>query len=128
MPCSRTQVLHSYRHLYRQLLHAVQFSTPARHVARDRLRHAFRKGKPTDYQHESIVRTLEFLRGATEWSGLEHRILANLLHVGYWEWKHQMTRQYKSEKKGEAETRRKAYAHFNQTVEMLNLSLGLCLR
>lgn len=79
-------ILHRYRHLYRHLLRAIQYSTPARYVARDILRQTFRKGQPTDYQDESsIMRTLEFLRGATETNGMEHRIVKNLLHVGYWE-------------------------------------------
>ncbi|KAG6002655.1 hypothetical protein E4U21_002915 [Claviceps maximensis] len=41
-----TDVLHAYRHLYRNLLRAVQYAAPARYIARDQLRRAFRQAPP----------------------------------------------------------------------------------
>lgn len=82
-PSAQT-VLHAYRHLYRQLLRAVQYSTPARYQARDRMRLAFRDQPESKYDATRIARTLEFLEGATKEAGLEHKILKNLLHV-QWE-------------------------------------------
>jgi hypothetical protein len=81
---STLPILHAYRHLYRALLHAVQYSSPARYVARDQLRDAFRRGHPEQFNQQKISRTLEFLEVAARERGLEHRILKNLLHVAYW--------------------------------------------
>jgi hypothetical protein len=75
--------IHAYRHLYRALLQAVQFSKPARYVVKDRLRDAFRHGDPAKLDPRRICRTLEFLRGATQEKGLEHRILKSLVHTAY---------------------------------------------
>ncbi|KAG6013578.1 hypothetical protein E4U43_007218 [Claviceps pusilla] len=38
-----TDIIHAYRHLYRNLLRAVQYAAPARYIARDQLRRAFRQ-------------------------------------------------------------------------------------
>ncbi|KAI0378322.1 DUF1763-domain-containing protein [Hypomontagnella monticulosa] len=88
------QVIHAYRHLYRGLLHAVQFSGPARYIARDQLRAAFRE-KGAKLDPRSTTRTLRFLEAAARTRGLEHRILRNLLHVAFYRyhasrksWKH----------------------------------------
>ncbi|KAI9808425.1 MAG: hypothetical protein M1826_004164 [Phylliscum demangeonii] len=124
LPPSPSQIVRSYRDLYRQSLQAVQYACPARYVIRDRLRRAFRKGSPEDYQHDSIQRTLEFLRGATRTTGMEHRILKHLLHVRYWQARNLSVNRYS--RLGDAEV--DPYAHFDKTLEMLNASFGLCLR
>ena len=77
------EVIHAYRHLYRGLLHAVQFSMPARFTARDQLRNAFRKEDSSAFQQERIVRTIEFLRLAAQENGFEHRLVKNLLRTNY---------------------------------------------
>lgn len=82
-------ILLSYRHLYQHLLRAVQYAKPARYVARDRLRVAFRNPSSSStsdnaYHPERVARTLEFLDGAARTKGLEHKILKNLMHV-WWE-------------------------------------------
>lgn len=82
---SRTQVIQAYRNLYRGLLHAVQYSSPARFTARDRVRLAFRRGTIAEYDQTKINRTIEFLDLAAKETGMEHRIVKNLLHVWYWE-------------------------------------------
>jgi hypothetical protein len=77
------EVIHAYRHLYRGLLHAVQFSMPARFTARDQLRNAFRKEDSSAFQRERIAQTIEFLRLAAQENGLEHRLVKNLLRTNY---------------------------------------------
>jgi hypothetical protein len=74
------QIIHAYRHLYRTLLKGVQYSTPARFVARGQLRRAFREPGAT-YDERGIKRTLWFLEAAAKERGMEHRILKNLLRV-----------------------------------------------
>ena len=80
-----SEIVLAYRHLYRHGLRAVQFSKPARYTLRDRLRIAFRKGNPRDFDQRKIDNTIEFLRGATRETGLEHRIVKNMIFV----WFHQ---------------------------------------
>ncbi|EFY90411.1 hypothetical protein MAC_03657 [Metarhizium acridum CQMa 102] len=74
-----TEVVHAYRHLYRCLLRAVQYSSPARYIARDQLRAAFRETPALDA--EGVKRTIWFLEAAGKERGLEHAILKNLLRV-----------------------------------------------
>ena len=85
LPAMASEIVLAYRHLYRHGLRAVQFSKPARYTLRDRLRTAFRKGSPRDFNQRKIDSTIEFLRGATRETGLEHRIVKNLIFV----WFHQ---------------------------------------
>ncbi len=76
------EVIHAYRHLYRGLLHAVQFSKPARFVARDKLRTAFRE-KGSKLDSRGAARTLRFLEAAARERGLEHSVLKNILMTTY---------------------------------------------
>lgn len=87
MPPTRAELLLAYRHVYKALLRAVQYSKPARYVARDRVRDAFRNQPIEHFDAARLSRTLEFLNGATKVRGLEHKILKNLMHV---QWQRQM--------------------------------------
>ena len=78
------ELIHAYRRLYRGLLHAVQYSMPARLIARDTLRDAFRRGDASTFNQHKIERTVEFLRLAAQETGLEHKLVKNLLHAKYW--------------------------------------------
>lgn len=80
MSTTKLDVIHAYRHLYRGLLRAVQHAVPARYVARDQLRAAFRERGAT-LEPTAIKRTLWFLEAAARSRGLEHRILKNLIQV-----------------------------------------------
>lgn len=81
MSVSQRELVLAYRRLYKGLLHAVQYSQPARYVVRDRMRRAFSKSTLEDYNADRIERTLEFLDGAARVRGLEHKILKNLMHI-----------------------------------------------
>jgi len=126
---SSLPILHAYRHLYRALLHAVQYSAPARYVARNQLRDAFRRGQREQFNQQKISRTLEFLNAATRERGLEHRILKNLLHVAFWR-AYNLERPRKLAKSNllAAHLDKTARTHYEMTLAMLNDSMGLCLR
>jgi hypothetical protein len=143
---SQQAVIHAYRHLYRHSLRAIQFSKPARYTLRDRIRLAFRKGSATDYKPQRIQNTLEFLQYATKQSGLEHKIVKNLLFV-WWiqnnggRSKHNpknavyvasssnfnVTQLTFLRTRDELEVKTTAYDTFNHNIRMLNESMGLCL-
>ena len=74
------EVVHAYRHLYRNLLKAVQYAFPARIIARNQLRTAFREPGAV-FDGEGIRRTIWFLQCAARERGMEHKILKNLLKV-----------------------------------------------
>jgi hypothetical protein len=78
---SSEAVLHAYRHVLRHGLRAIHFSKPARYTLRDRIRLAFRKSPASDFDPKKIENTLEFLQYAAKESGLEHKIVKNLLAV-----------------------------------------------
>lgn len=81
-PVPKSTILLAYRHLYQHLLRAVKYSKPARYIARDRIRAAFRNSSPQQhFQPAEISRTLEFLDNAAKYRGLEHRIVKNCMHV-----------------------------------------------
>ena len=82
-PGTPQELVLAYRHLYRGVLHAVQYAKPQRYVARDQLRKAFRKESPSNFDQKKIDRTIEFFRVAAKETGLEHKILKNLLHTQF---------------------------------------------
>ncbi|KAK6395400.1 hypothetical protein LTR65_000871 [Meristemomyces frigidus] len=110
MPPSHAEVILAYRHLYQHLLRAVQYSKPARFVAQERIRNAFRTSSPESFDATRIERTLQFLNGAAKTKGLEHKIVKNLIRA-------ELT-----------PLRLKAYDEFNRTVDSLNNSMGLCIK
>lgn len=143
---SRTEIIHAYRNIYKHLLRAVQYSKPARFVAQDRVRAAFRSLPPEDFDPARIARTLQFLDGAATVRGLEHRILKSLMHV-WWEQKTKVPyvkmyalvlsesryRKYVFANSGfrrdkDMPFRKVAYEDFNRTIELLNESMGLCIK
>jgi hypothetical protein len=77
------KVIHAYRHLYRGLLHAVQFSKPARYTALHQLRRGFRE-KGAEYDPRGVARTIRFLDAAARERGLEHRVLKTLLVMAWY--------------------------------------------
>ncbi|KAF4955111.1 hypothetical protein FSARC_11937 [Fusarium sarcochroum] len=77
---SKTQIIHTYRHMYRNLMQAVQHTNPARWVARDQLRAAFREPGAV-FDEKASKRTIWFLEAAVKESGMEHKILKNLIRV-----------------------------------------------
>ncbi len=86
-PPSHKDILLAYRHLYKYLLRAIQYSSPSRYVVQDRMRKAFRDSPPEEYDGRRIARTLEFLGYAAKYRGLEHRIVKNLMHVWFERWR-----------------------------------------
>ncbi|KAJ5587926.1 uncharacterized protein N7459_003691 [Penicillium hispanicum] len=125
-------IVYAYRHLYRQGLKAIRYSTPARHALRSTLRNAFRSSSREDFDPSRIANTLRFLESATEFAGLEHRIVRNLLIVRFWEMP-QVAKESRMLKvlglgKAEYRLRQNAFQHYNSTLERLNESLGMCLK
>jgi hypothetical protein len=84
MSMSSKPVVYAYRHVLRHSLRAIKFSKPARYTLRDRLRLAFRKSPASDFDPVKIETTLEFLRYAEEFNGLEHDIVKGVLRV-WWD-------------------------------------------
>jgi hypothetical protein len=142
---SPQEVICAYRNIYRGLLHAVQYSKPARYIARDQLRKAFRKEHPSSFNQEKIDRTVQFLRLAARERGLEHKIVRNLLHTAYWEKNGYLKYvlllkglsyaatnsiyRAKAEKTPmQKQIKATARMHYQMTLTMLNDSMGLCLR
>ncbi|KAI0878485.1 DUF1763-domain-containing protein [Hypoxylon argillaceum] len=130
------KVIHAYRHLYRGLLHAVQFSKPARYTALTQLRRAFRE-KGAKYDARGIPRTIRFLAAAARERGLEHRVLKNLIMIAWhreddaqknWRSFQIEQRQNLTKKELEEHVQATVYKHYDMTIAMLNKSMGLCLR
>ncbi|KAI1330551.1 DUF1763-domain-containing protein [Xylariaceae sp. FL0255] len=132
---SDLKIIHAYRHLYRGLLHAVQFAKPARYIARLQLRKAFTE-EGAQYDPRGIARTKRFLEAAARERGLEHMLLKNLLVIakqrfapGTTYYQLQANQKWgKSKTPLEVQMTATAYAHYDRTIAMLNKSMGLCLR
>ncbi|KAH8678075.1 hypothetical protein BX600DRAFT_431379 [Xylariales sp. PMI_506] len=133
---TQLEVVHAYRNLYRHGLRAVQFSKPARYVLRDKLRVGFRE-KGAKLEPVRIARTVQFLGSATKSSGLEHKVLKNLLMIHHLNTKEKarswrLVERERDHSKDNGESLREAEATalklYKTTVAMLNKSMGLCLR
>lgn len=81
MSVSQQQLVLAYRRLYRNGLHAVQYAKPARYTLKQILDQAFRNGTIEDFDATKIGNTILFLQNAAKETGLEHKVLKNLLHV-----------------------------------------------
>ncbi|KAF4989735.1 hypothetical protein FGRMN_8922 [Fusarium graminum] len=125
-----TEVIHAYRNLYRNLLKAVQYTVPARFVARDQIRRAFREPGAT-YDGRGIKRTIWFFKAAAKEKGMEHKILKNLVRVQQMRFRKKDYSAYDPLKHAEEDLKlatATAHNHYDMTVAMLNKSMGLCLR
>ncbi|PKY00948.1 DUF1763-domain-containing protein [Aspergillus campestris IBT 28561] len=126
------QVIHAYRHLYRQGLKAINYSTPSRHVLLRNLRKSFRTSYRQDYDPQKIENTVRFLQRASDVAGMEHKIVKNLMIVRYWD--QPLLRKDLRLLKGlgvdqrSPSLRRDIIRQFNSTLVFLNESLGTCLK
>ncbi|KAK1961776.1 DUF1763-domain-containing protein [Colletotrichum sublineola] len=128
--------IHAYRHLYRELLRAVQFASPYRYVVRNQLRAAFRE-KEAAWDKEEYKRTMWFLQAAAREAGLEHKILKNLIRVAHerqklapWRISYRKAEEMKGKKLYEEgkQITSTAFNHYDMTVAMLNKTMGIRLR
>ena len=85
MPPSKATIISAYRNLYRSGLHAVQYSKPARYIIRNTLNNAFRKSSVSEFETVKVANTKLFLDNAAKSTGLEHKVIKNLLYVRWWE-------------------------------------------
>lgn len=79
-------LIHTYRHLLRAGLRAVQFSQPSRSTLVQQLRAGFRDPQGT-LDAERARRTVWFFNAAAQSRGLEHKIVKNLCRVA-WQKRH----------------------------------------
>jgi hypothetical protein len=79
------QLTRAYRSLYRCALRGVLYASPARHQIRDTMRAAFHPDSGDTFDARRVKNTIQFLQRAGEYSGMEHKILKNLVHVRYWQ-------------------------------------------
>jgi len=126
----RRQILHAYRALLRAGLRAVQHATPGRYIVRSTLSEAFRDRKAI-FSYKTCMRTLDFLNSAAKRTGLEHKIVKNLVHVKWWQ-REQRFDFVRGRGKGlvpwDSEVRQEGIKMFENTLRMLNESMGMCLK
>ncbi|KAK4458837.1 hypothetical protein QBC42DRAFT_275908 [Cladorrhinum samala] len=138
-----SELITAYRKLLRAGLRAVQFSKPSRFIVRDQLRAGFRDTN-NKFEPERVRRTIWFLNAAAQERGLEHKILKNLCRVqfersrelgkGNWKTKIKLLQdeEAKISKKGAKRPydpiQAGKYEFYDLTVQMLNDSMGMCLR
>ncbi|KAG9235464.1 hypothetical protein BJ875DRAFT_421959 [Amylocarpus encephaloides] len=128
LPPTNRQITTAYRHLYRASLQAIKYSKPARFAVRDQLRSSFRMEDIKSFDQQKIDNTVEFLGYAARESGIEHKILRNMLMVKIWE-KHNPSRDFKDAMRSQTvKMRKSAMINYNMTLAMLNDSMGICLR
>lgn len=139
-------VIHAYRQLYRNALRATHRSYPAKHVIRETIRTAFRTEPAYNFSLQRVKNTENFLKRAEKDTGIEHRILKNLLHVRYWQhhakrdnrlyvetkilprWKTDDLFRINQQNPMASQIRKENWAQYDATLTMFNDSLHLCLR
>lgn len=82
---AQAELVQAYRSLYRSALRAVHYASPARYQIRDTMRTAFSANSKDTFDLRRVKNTIEFLERAGLHTGLEHKILRNLVHVRYWQ-------------------------------------------
>ncbi|KAI9727478.1 MAG: hypothetical protein M1828_006420 [Chrysothrix sp. TS-e1954] len=131
----------AYRNLSKLALRAVKYSSPARHTIRDRLRLAFRKSPPQDFDVGRIRNTAQFLNNAARSQSLERRVLRTILITWYWDPEtNPHSRAAEEERKMKRipgpknrnlenlRWRREGRDHYYFLIRMLNQSMGMCIR
>ncbi|KAL4801230.1 hypothetical protein BDV18DRAFT_86968 [Aspergillus unguis] len=128
----RQAIVQAYRQLYRQGLKAINYSTPSRHLLIQTLRSSFRSAPTQDFNPSRIANTVDFLRKATEFNGIEHKVVRNLLMQKFWD--QPRTRGNLRNLKGlgidqrHPTVRDDVRLQFSRALMLLNESLGTCLR
>ena len=74
-----------YRMIYRESLRAVQYAIPARYIVRRVINQEFRLRHLKEMDNVKMENTVVFLTNAADVTGLEHRVLKNLLHTLWWQ-------------------------------------------
>lgn len=126
---SKPEILAAYRWLYRAGLKAVKYSKPARYNVRDIMRDSFRNQPSAAYDAARISNTLSFLDRASEYRGMEHKILKNIAKIRWH--RHNAAfngRAIKQQTELAAAVRKTMWSHFDATLAMLNETEHLCLR
>ncbi|KAL4954572.1 hypothetical protein BDW69DRAFT_138608 [Aspergillus filifer] len=125
-------IVAAYRQLYRHGLKAVNYSTPARHVLLRTLRSSFRSSSAREFDSQRITNTVTFLHRAADISGVEHKIVKNLLMIRYWDQPgvkaHLRLIKGLALNQRDPNLRKDARQQFDRTLMLLNESLGTCLR
>jgi hypothetical protein len=145
-PMTDKAILHAYRHLYRNALRATHHSSPAKHVIRETIRTAFRTESAAHFNPQRVKNTEDFLKRAERDTGMEHRILKNLLHVRYWQhhakrdnrlyvrmqerikWEADDDNRINLQTDMASQIRKENWAQYDATLALFNNSLDLCLR
>ncbi|KAL3469984.1 hypothetical protein BJX99DRAFT_240238 [Aspergillus californicus] len=127
----RRTIIYAYRHLYRQGLKVVNYSTPSRHVLLQTLRSSFRSVPAHKFDQLRVSNTLSFLERAAEVAGIEHKIVKNLLMLKYWDQPRVRTDLRALQGLGvdqrDPNMRKDVRKQLNKTLMLLNESLGTCL-
>lgn len=93
------------------------------------MRNAFRTEPFENFNLGKIRNTEDFLKRAEQDTGMEHRILKNLLHVRYWQHHARIDNNLIQQQTSRASRIRKEnWAQYDATLALFNESLGLCLR
>lgn len=125
------EIRQAYRSLYKAALLAVQYARPARYMVRSSIRKAFRNSPASDFDRERIANTLRFFNNASKHRGIEHKITKTILHVRYWQWISQ--REYwnvggRGPMLWSSAAVQQGYKNIERTIEMLNQTMGMCLK
>lgn len=121
-----------YRQFVRYGLRAVQYRSPQKYVYMNALRKRFRQENP-DIEKITIENTIQFVKDASLYNGIESQVLLNMVHVDYGRQKiSKRILQLKSgtmnkKKQRELQEFEHVYDDYDYTVQMLNKSMNLAL-
>jgi hypothetical protein len=81
---SSRQIVSAYRNLYKAGLKAVRHAQPARFTLRRILTRAFREEPASSFDEHRVRNTIAFLGDAAKYTGVEHKVVKNVLMIRYW--------------------------------------------
>jgi hypothetical protein len=124
------QIRSYYRLFVRYGLRAVSYKAPHRYIYMDVLRRRFTSGNAAQVNIEVLERTAKFIQAASEFEGMENRIIKTLIHVEYGRRqayaRHEPPRK-STKKRSDRDYYDNTYNVYQDIVASLNRSAGLML-
>lgn len=115
----KSQLTRFYRSLYRNGLKAVNYRAPQKYVFAAELRKRFELTHPTSVSESALENTTRFFHNAAHYTGMEARIVTNLVHTAF--------SQSKGTSKKHAAAQQPLLAMHRSLVSQLNKQFNLCL-
>lgn len=121
------QLREAYRLLLRYGYRACERTHPHRTILRNYLRQKFRNESLEPPSATALANTVKFVKAAAEWTGLERRCIATMIHVEHSKYEQSKTKRSQAARKRDQSLLDFNSAFYESIITGLNKSMDLCL-